>query len=90
MNILRVVKSKDHGLLLYIFNTNLLFTSDNLNGTLTIIQLHINFITHACDFPIYDLILALTLIPLHINFNIHPCAFLIHVFIQTYIHFVYY
>jgi hypothetical protein len=33
MNILRVVKSKCHGLLLSIFNTILLFTFDNLNGT---------------------------------------------------------
>jgi hypothetical protein len=32
MNIL-IVKSKDHGLLLSIFDTNLLFTFVNLNGT---------------------------------------------------------
>jgi hypothetical protein len=73
MIILRVVKSKDRGLLLSIFNTNLLFTFDNLNGT--IIQLHISFITHACDFLIYVLILALAVVQLHINFNIHPRAF---------------
>ena len=33
ITILRVVKSKDCGLLLSTFNTKLLFTFDNLNGT---------------------------------------------------------
>jgi len=88
MNILRVVKCEGHGLLFSIFNINLLFTFDNLNGT--IIQLHINLITHACDFLIYVLILALTVIQLNINFSVHPRAFLIHVLIQTYTHLVYY
>jgi hypothetical protein len=57
-NILGLVKSKDFVLSLSIFNTNLLFTFDNLMA-LTIFQLHINFITHACAFIIYVLILAL-------------------------------
>lgn len=46
---------------------------------LTIIQLHISFITHAL---ICVLILALAVVKLHINLNTHPRAFLIHVLIK--------
>jgi len=63
-----------------IFQYEFIVSFNNLNSTV-VIQLHINFITHACAFLIYVLILALIVIKLHINFIIHACAFLIYVLI---------